>query len=75
MKRFAVITLIAVLILTLASPVFALNDQPKFDRESYFYAKAEWTTGDPYGEEPYEVIEFEIGRYNNKLDEIGRAHV
>lgn len=69
MKRFTVIALIFILILTFATPVCALNDQPKFDREINYYAEAEWTIGEPYGTEPYETIELQLYRYKGGGDE------
>lgn len=62
MKRTAFLILVVVLILALVSPVLAINEQPKFSREDYLYAKAEWTYGDPHYDEPFQTIELEIGR-------------
>jgi len=62
MKRLAVLMMILVLILMFSCPVFAINDQPKFNRENNLYASAEWISGEPYGEEPYSTLELEIGR-------------
>jgi len=62
MKRIASLILVAVLMLALVSPVLAINEQPKFSRENYIYAKAAWTYGDPHEEEPFQTIDFEIGR-------------
>lgn len=69
MKRFLYIVLAVVMIMAMSAPVCALNDQPKFDREYYLYARAEWVYGEPYGEEPYSTIELEIGRDKRYQDD------